>query len=137
MRLDKEDLHQQIKSQDSLAPALLNDSGRKKWLNPHHENNEISPTFWNQLVFLLKYCLIILFISLFSLTKIQIQMINKLCIDNFSQLLCNDYFYIVIFSLHKNIIVINSKFPFNVFLMGLSYRGGEIKEGLYWQCLLF
>ena len=64
-------------------------------------------------------------------------MINKLCIDNFSQLLCNDYFYIVIFSLHKNIIVINSKFPFNVFLMGLSYRGGEIKEGLYWQCLLF
>lgn len=44
MRLDKEDL-QQIKPHDSLAPALLNDLGRKKWLNPHNENNEISPTF--------------------------------------------------------------------------------------------
>lgn len=29
MRLDEEDLHQQIKSQDSSAPALLNDSGEK------------------------------------------------------------------------------------------------------------
>ena len=97
MRLDKEDLHQQIKPHDSLAPALLNDSRRKKWLNPHNENNEISPTSWNQLVFLLKYCLIILFISLFSLTKIQIKMVNKLHIHNFSKLLCNNYFYIVFF----------------------------------------
>ena len=34
MRLDEEDLHQQIKSQDNSAPALFNDSGGKKWLIP-------------------------------------------------------------------------------------------------------